>query len=164
MRTKRYDRERAVAYARDWAYGRNPMYYDFEHIGGDCTNFASQVLYAGSEVMNPKPTFGWYYYNLYNRAPAWTGVEYLYRFLTTNQGPGPVAVVTDLSQVQPGDIIQLSFDGGAFAHSPVVVAVGDPPSPSNILVATHSFDADNRPLSTYVYRDLRVLHITHVDL
>ena len=91
-------------------------------------------------------------------------MEYLYRFLTANQGPGPAAVVTDLSQVQPGDIIQLSFDGETFAHSPVVVAVGDPPSPSNILVATHSFDADNRPLNTYVYRDLRVLHITHVNL
>ena len=37
-----YDRERAVAYAHQWAYSRNPAYYDFSVLGGDCTNFISQ--------------------------------------------------------------------------------------------------------------------------
>ena len=32
-----YDRFRAVAYALRWALSRNPRYYDFEDIGGDCT-------------------------------------------------------------------------------------------------------------------------------
>ena len=31
--------------------------------------------------------------------------------------------------------------------------------PENILLAAHSFDADNRPLSTYEYRDIRPIHI-----
>ena len=30
-----YDRAAAVRYARRWAYGRNPAFYDYEHIGGD---------------------------------------------------------------------------------------------------------------------------------
>ena len=47
-----YDRRAAVAYAHQWAYGRNPDFYDYEEIGGDCTNFASQCLYAGTGVMN----------------------------------------------------------------------------------------------------------------
>ena len=42
-----YDRDAAVAYARRWALSRNPLYYDFEDIGGDCTNFASQYIFAG---------------------------------------------------------------------------------------------------------------------
>ena len=50
----------------------NPKYYNFQNIGGDCTNFASQVLYAGSGIMNYTPTFGWYYINVNDRAPAWT--------------------------------------------------------------------------------------------
>lgn len=33
-----YDRRAAVAYAHQWAYGRNPDFYDYEEIGGDCTN------------------------------------------------------------------------------------------------------------------------------
>ena len=77
-----YDRAAAVRYAHLWAYGRNPRYYDYEGIGGDCTNFASQCIYAGAGVMNDTPTFGWYYINANDKAPAWTGVEYLYNFLT----------------------------------------------------------------------------------
>lgn len=44
----RYNREKAVEYARRWAYDRNPQYYNFDPIGGDCTNFVSQCLFAGS--------------------------------------------------------------------------------------------------------------------
>ena len=47
-----YDRAAAVAYAHAWAYRRNPAYFDYSGIGGDCTNFASQCLYAGAPVMN----------------------------------------------------------------------------------------------------------------
>lgn len=43
-----YDRDKSVAYAKKWAYGRNPKFYDFSNLGGDCTNFASQCIYAGA--------------------------------------------------------------------------------------------------------------------
>ena len=56
-----YNRRAAVAYAHKWAYTRNPAFYDFSEIGGDCTNFASQCLYAGTGIMNFTPDFGWYY-------------------------------------------------------------------------------------------------------
>ena len=155
-----YSRESAVDYAARWAYGRNPKYYDFEQIGGDCTNFASQCILAGSAgVMNFTPTFGWYYLDLDHRAPAWTGVVFLYNFLTGNQGPGPFGREAEMAAVLPGDLCQLKLGGEAFQHSPVVVAAGSPPSPSNILVAAHSFDAWRRPLSTYPYTQLRFLHI-----
>ena len=61
-----YNRREAVAYAHRWAYGRNPAYYDYEHLGGDCTNFASQCIYAGCGIMNFTPTFGWYYIDANN--------------------------------------------------------------------------------------------------
>ena len=57
----RYDRPAAVAYAHRWAYGRNPRYYDYERVGGDCTSFASQCLYAGAGIMNFTRDLGWYY-------------------------------------------------------------------------------------------------------
>ena len=41
-----YNRRSAVEYAHTWAYGRNPAYFDYQRLGGDCTNFASQCLYA----------------------------------------------------------------------------------------------------------------------
>lgn len=58
MKILNYDREAAVAYAKRWAFSRNPAFYDFSRIGGDCTNFASQCIYAGAKVMNFTPTFG----------------------------------------------------------------------------------------------------------
>lgn len=51
-----YDRLEAVIYAHRWAYGRNPAFYDYEEIGGDCTNYASQCIYVGTGVMNYTPT------------------------------------------------------------------------------------------------------------
>ena len=81
MKIKPYNRAAAVEYARRWAFGRNPAYYDFNNIGGDCTNFASQCIYAGAKIMNFTPTFGWYYKSLNDRTPSWTGVQYLYNFL-----------------------------------------------------------------------------------
>ena len=136
MRFALYDRRAAVLYAHRWAYGRNPAFYDYEHLGGDCTNFASQCIYAGSGVMNFTPTFGWYYIDPDQKAPAWTGVPYLYNFLVREEKTGE-----------------------NFRHTPVVVSVGWPVTPENVLVAAHSYDADNRPLSTYSYQDIRFLKI-----
>ena len=158
-----YDRAAAVAYAHRWAYSRNPRFYDYEALGGDCTNFASQCLYAGSGIMNFTPELGWYYIDANQKAPAWTGVEYLYRFLTrTLHAVGPVAVESAMEDMMPGDIIQLSFDGDRFSHAPVVVAANHPNHPSQILIAAHSYDSDNRPLSTYPYKKIRFLHINGV--
>lgn len=160
MRNAAYEREKAVAYAHKWAFGRNPAYYDFENIGGDCTNFASQCIRAGGGAMNFTPTFGWYYINAYRRAPAWTGVVYLWNFLTRKErSVGPFGTPCGLSELRPGDIAQLSFDGETYGHCPVVVATRP-----EILVAAHTEDADNRPLSSYPYRKIRCLHIEGVVL
>ena len=165
MRNGAYERGKAVAYAHKWAFGRNPAYYNFEGIGGDCTNFASQCVHAGGGVMNFTPTFGWYYVNASRRAPAWTGVVYFWNFLTrAARSVGPVGEPCGLAELQPGDIIQLSFDGATYQHNPVVVSVGREPAPDNILVAAHTDDADNRPLSTYSFQKMRCLHITGVIL
>lgn len=156
-----YDRAAAVSYAHRWAFGRNPAFFDYENLGGDCTNFASQCLYAGIGIMNFTPTYGWYYLNANQKAPAWTGVTYFYNFLTRQPpfGPGPVGMETDIAQIQPGDFVQLKFRAESFSHTPVIVSVGNPASPENILVAAHSYDADNRPLSSYTVQGYRFIHI-----
>lgn len=156
-----YRREAAVAYAHQWAFGRNPRYYDYEEIGGDCTNFASQCLYAGSGIMDFTPVTGWYYINANDKAPAWTGVPYFYNYITGKKTrPGPFGVETTLDQLQPGDFVQLHFEGKTvFSHTPIIVSMGSPPTLENTLVAAHTYDADNRPLSTYSFQDIRYLHI-----
>lgn len=157
MRETVYDRAAAVAYARRWALGRNPAFYDFENIGGDCTNFASQCIYAGAGVMNPTAVTGWYYRSAADRTASWTGVEYLHNFLVGNRSVGPYGHEVSQSEAQPGDIVQLGTSGGDYYHSPVITAV----SPT-ILVAAHTYDALDRPLSSYNYSRARFIHIDGV--
>ncbi|MGI6160596.1 MAG: amidase domain-containing protein [Christensenellales bacterium] len=159
MKLTPYNRIAAVNYAHKWAYQRNPAYYNFDSLGGDCTNYASQVIYAGSGVMNFTPVTGWFYRSSYDRTASWTGVEYLYNFLTKNKGPGPFALSVDVSEIKPGDIVQLKLSKAVFSHCPVVVSVGRPASVNNILVAAHTIDVDYLPLTHYNYRDIRFLHI-----
>ena len=157
-----YNRDAAVEYATEWAYRRNPRYFDFSDLGGDCTNFASQCLYAGAGIMNYTPLYGWFYISANNRTPSWTGVNQLYNFLVNNTGPGPQGRVVALNQIERGDIIQLRFGAGMeFDHSPVVVDAGFG-TPDTILVAAHSNDSDCRQLSSYRYRDLRPIHIYNI--
>ena len=157
MRQTYYDRSKAVAYARRWAMRRNPAYFDFETLGGDCTNFASQCVYAGAGVMNYTPQTGWYYLTADRRTPSWTAVEYLYRFLTGNRSVGPFARTVSQGEVQPGDLVQLGNREGVFYHCPVITAV----TPT-ILVAAHSVDVLDQPLGVYDYEAIRFLHIEGV--
>lgn len=157
MREIPYNRKAAVAYARRWALNRNHVYYDFENIGGDCTNFASQCIYAGAQVMNFTPIAGWYYRSPSDRSASWSGVEYLYKFLVNNHSAGPYAHSVSQAEAKPGDIVQLGTAQGIFYHSPVITAV----TPT-ILVAAHTYDALDRPLSSYNYDVARFLHIDGV--
>lgn len=152
-----YNRNAAVAYARSWAHRRNPAYYNFEQLGGDCTNFASQCIYAGARVMNFTPVMGWYYRSPADRTASWTGVEYLYNFLVHNQSVGPYARMVPQSEALPGDLVQLGTGAGHFYHSPVITA-----TIPTILVAAHTYDALDRPLSSYQYETARFLHIEGV--
>lgn len=149
-----YDREHAVKYATRWAYLRNPLFYDFTEIGGNCTNFVSQCILAGTCTMNFTPTYGWYYVSPEDRAPAWTGVEYLYNFLTGNGGAGPYGEETELSGAEAGDVVQLARDG-RFYHSLLIVGFdGETP-----LLAAQSNDVLMRPLTTYTYDTARAIRI-----
>lgn len=157
MREIPYDREAAVIYARKWALGRNPAYFNFDDLGGDCTNFASQCIFAGAQVMNFTPVVGWYYRSISDRTPSWTGVEFLYDFLVNNKSAGPYARIVSQREIDVGDIVQLGRRNGDFYHTPVITAVRP-----RILVAAHTDDSLDRPLASYNFAMARFLHIEGV--
>ena len=162
-----YNRENAVAYARRWALSRNPLYPDYAGIGGDCTNFVSQCILAGSCQENFTVDFGWYYISQNERAPAWTSVEYLYDFLTgapdftaENGGIGPFGEEVGRRSVSPGDVVQLADASGDFYHSLLISIVDD----EEIYICAHSNDSLDRALSEYNYASLRFIRINGVRL
>ncbi len=161
MQIIKYDREKAVAYARRWAFARNRAYYNFDLLGGDCTSFASQCLFAGVGIMNFTPDIGWFYRSLNDRAAAWTGVEYFYNFLINNNetgignAEGPFAEETTVNGLEIGDFVQLGRATGDYYHTPVVVGF----SGGTALVAAHTNDAFARPLNSYHFEKIRYIHI-----
>ena len=156
---RRYDRDRAVAYAREWAMARNPLFIDYTGFGGDCTNFVSQCLFAGSCRMNFTPVFGWYYLDADSRTASWTGVQYVCDFLTRNRGEGPYGAETDETNLRVGDVVQLQNADGTYYHTLLVSGFD---AAGGILVAAHSNDAYDRPLSTYTYAAARFLQVSGV--
>lgn len=153
-----YNRQKVYEYAKRWAHSRNPNYYNYDPVGGDCTNFISQCIFEGCNQMNYDKNNGWYYINGNNKSPSWTGVEFLYKFLITNKGEGPVGKETTIDKLKIGDVIQLNLDGNRFSHSLIVIQ--NSISLSHTLVATHTFDTFGKRVSDYNYHKYRCIHIT----
>ena len=156
--TKPYIRENALLYASRYALSQNPIFGNFAGIGGNCTNFVSQSIYAGSCVMNYTPTFGWYFISLNERSPSWTGVQYFYDFITGNKGFGPFGREGTADEMEIGDVIQLGKTGEGYYHTLLVVGFDE----EDILVAAQTDDAYGRPLSTYTNDYTRYIKILGV--
>lgn len=157
---KAYNRARALEYAQKWALSRNPLFVDYTGRGGNCTNFVSQCVYAGSCTMNYTPVFGWYYLTDAQRAPAWTGVPYFFNFVVQNQGVGPYGVQVGQEEAEPADVIQLYRADVGWYHTLLIVGLREEDGVP--LVAAQSDDAYNRPLDTYTYEAARFIHILGV--
>ena len=164
---KPYNRARAVEYARRWALSRNPLFTNFAGRGGDCTNFVSQAVLAGSCEMNFTRDFGWYYISPNDRAPAWSSVEYFYDFITgapefssRNGGIGPYGIEVDSTGALEGDAVQLADETGDFYHTLLITGFSE----GQTLVSAHTNDALDKPLSSYNFTSLRYIHIEGVRL
>lgn len=155
LAVKPYIRENAVAYARKYAFSQNPLFPNFAGIGGNCTNFVSQAIYAGGCVMNYTPTFGWYYISLDERSPSWSGVEYFYNYMIENAGVGPFGRVATSDELELGDVIQLAKNEEGYYHTLLVVGFDG----EDLLVAAQTDNAYARPLSTYTYDYARYIKI-----
>ena len=142
-----YNRQNAVEYATKWALNRNPNFYNFDEIGGDCTNYISQCLLAGNGKMNFDKYYGWFYSSQHSRSPSWTSVKYLQKFLLTNNSLGPFAHIAPLSVLKEGDLIQLRQNDVSFNHTVIITQIIN----GEIYVCAHTNDALNKPLNSYFY-------------
>lgn len=151
----RYNRNLALEYAFKWALDRNPAYYNYDALGGDCTNFISQCLYEGFGQMNYRK-LGWFYDNPNQKSPSWTGVEFLYEFLINNKYEGPKGKIISKENIKIGDLIQLSFNGIVYGHTLFVSKIDK----NDIFVCAHSIDSLNRTLKSYEYKKIRYIEIS----
>lgn len=148
-----YDQAAARSYADYWWNKRNSDFNDYSNSGGDCTNFASQVIYAGAPQMDNSGSYQWYNYGNWNASSSWLVVGWLYDYLTHNTWTGPYGYNSNMCNMFWGDVIQL-HNGSFWAHSVVVVSSIYPQrcwDPSYIWVDAHSTDRYHYPLSNYAW-------------
>lgn len=155
---KKYDRTKASLYAQKYALTKNAEYFDYTNIGGNCTNYCSQCLFAGANKMNFSLN-GWYYMSPSNTSVSWANVEPFYNFLTTNKKEGPFASESSFEMCEVGDFIQLKFkQKQVYSHCLIITKINSK-TPNGIIVCANSRDILNKPLSFFNYEKMRILHI-----
>jgi Putative amidase domain len=148
-----YDRAKAVEYAGKYWNSFNPKYRNFEQVlgvinQGDCTNYASQVLYEGggwtfiNGMVQADDTTWWY-----NPDPAipvsrwgdsqsnsWSAAPNLFAFFKNH--PERAKPVNQSSLLRPGDIVQVDLNHGeGLSHTMVVTLRKDN---GTIFLAAHT--------------------------
>lgn len=148
----RYNRLQAVEYAKKyagaaWGAGNNnrynPRYRDYTYIGGDCTNFASQVI--GDPKGGGLPMKGGWRYSGHGGSEAWVRTDSFKSFLFYSGYARLIAkgYYEQLSKgdafakLQPGDLIAYEIGHGNVDHFAVVVGFDDNGYP---LVNCHTAD------------------------
>lgn len=157
-----YDREAAVAYAREWAGERNPRWQAYDGSGGNCMNFVSQSLYASGIPMDESGDARWYWYSDGNRAPAWTGVDSFRVYARDNTGYGLSAQVGAAYDTgEEGDVILMSADGN-YHHAVIISqAVRDEDGRTiDYLICSNTGNYRDFPVSAYVYAEQELVRIT----
>ena len=165
-----YDRNGAVAYARQYALTPNTEYYYFPD--SDCTNFINQAIHHGSNAEEVgSGTLGWYYnyYNSYldnDYSASWTDVNFLYDFITDYSvwAKGPEGCDTDQNNALPGDLVQFELQGNTvWDHTVIIVVRGIGGSGYQYWVSGHSDEIDAYPLDSIVYQSRRFVRIERID-
>lgn len=144
----KFNIENACSYAEKFALVPNPEYISYEKNGGDCTNFASQILHAGG--LNK--TYTWTPYS-----NAWLRVEELYSYLIHNK---LAYKLSDNKDLEKGTLIQFKTPRlGRFFHTGFIT---HKLSNGECLYCCHTYNKLNYPLSQIypiLYPELRGLRL-----
>jgi hypothetical protein len=155
-----YERDRAVAYANKysgaaWGAGNNSRYnkkyLDYTSKGGDCTNFASQVIGDPTEGGGLQMTANWRYWYSFGGSHPWVQTDRFSKFLLSSGygqlvAKGTFEEVTQpsekypygaIGQLKPGDLIAYILHGEDVDHFGILVGFDDYGYP---LVNSHTAD------------------------
>ena len=165
----KYDRTKALNYAKKYVTSRNSKWSNFSEYGGNCQNFASQVVYNGGVPMDLQGDAIWKFYgetlnetkNKSGRSPSWTGVTQFYDYAKSNKGYGLCSEV-DINPFysEAGDIGQVGYNNN-YRHTVVIIGnVKDNNGKiTDLLINSNSLNLENYPLSGYVYPNKRIIKI-----
>jgi hypothetical protein len=153
---KSFDRQAAARYAIKYALNHNPEWPSDAGLGGDCTNFVSQALYAGGWTMIRRGTIlgserdggSWYSGRAgsspRDRSRTWAAAANFAQFLQA----GGRARRCAISELALADVVQLKRFNTIY-HTVIVTGMlpDSVTKKSMPFVTYHSRDVLQRPLS-----------------
>lgn len=157
-----YDRQAAVAYAKQWVTDRNDEWPDYSMSGGNCQNFVSQCLLAGGIPMDSSGDAVWKWYGdtpnnlpqMAGRSASWSGVDEFLQYATSNTGSGMVAVAdADYYSGEIGDVLILGYDEENLYHAVIItdVVTDEEGNVVDYLVHSNTANQESFPVSAYGY-------------
>ncbi|MFE3455856.1 amidase domain-containing protein [Nonomuraea sp. NPDC059194] len=151
-----YDYQAMVDYAYRYAENYNPNYRTYGGVGGDCTNFLSQIVKAGGwqgtgawpgeDRTSPAE---WFYGDAtWTTTYTWAAAHNWFQFART--WSGRVSGLSNVWQMGIADVLQIDSDSdGNISHSMVVTDIGvDGSGVDELFMTYHSSDTVDKPLSS----------------
>ena len=164
-----YDRQAAAAYADRYVDERNDAWPDYAGSGGNCQNFASQVLLAGGIPMDIYGDAVWKWYSdevsnspgAQGRSSSWTGVNQFVEYAAANTGYGLVAETeAPYFSGEPGDLLHMGIDGD-WGHTVVIASAvtNGQGEVVDYLVDSNTGNLRNYPANLYGYTEIILTRI-----
>ena len=164
-----YDRQAAAAYADRYVDERNDAWPDYAGSGGNCQNFASQVLLAGGIPMDIYGDAVWKWYSdevsnspgAQGRSSSWTGVNQFVEYAAANTGYSLVAETeAPYFSGEPGDLLHMGIDGD-WGHTVVIASAvtNGQGEVVDYLVDSNTGNLRNYPASLYGYPEIILTRI-----
>lgn len=154
-----YDREAAVAYAREYLDERNPDWHDYSGQGGNCQNYVSQCLLAGGIPMDLEGTARWKWFGEAQNDSAaetgctlsWINVDSFYEYARDNTGAGLKAETdADFDSGQVGDLVMMGTPDD-WNHIVIITEVVKNENGETVdyLICSNTTDVRDFPASAY---------------
>ena len=148
---------------------RNDVWPDYAGNGGNCQNFASQVLLAGGIPMDIYGDAVWKWYSdevsnspgAQGRSSSWTGVNQFVEYAAANTGYGLVAETeAPYFSGEPGDLLHMGIDGD-WGHTVVIASAvtNGQGEVVDYLVDSNTGNLRNYPASLYGYPEIILTRI-----
>ena len=156
-----YDRAAAYDYLMAYCDERNPAWYAYDEVGGNCMNFGSQVLLAGGIPEDEKGDEEWYWDGQNDLDLSWINVGRFYDYCRDNEGFGLVAdTEAGYYTGEVGDVLIVGF-AGDHRHTTVISHVVKDESGDTVdyLISCNTTNYRDFPASAYYYTFHRLVKI-----
>lgn len=144
-KTGPYNYSAMVNYANVYWDNYNPNYKTFNEVGGDCTNFVSQIMKAGGWA----DEYGFYrddnnwWYNSMNQTWTWINVTYWNAFASIRSHR--TRILSGPTSMLPADVLQADFSNNGSKDHTMFVSYHSGTQP---YLTYHSSDTYRRSLSS----------------